>query len=1057
VGQTDARGSRLFIVDNSDSEWKVLRYLREWSDIATQFDIATGFFEIGGLLGLDGKWQQLDRIRILMGGDVTGRTRKAFLDALTGGASQKLDESIEREKETNDFLEGVPAVVAALRKGQIECRVYARDKFHAKAYITHGKHAVVGSAALVGSSNLTLPGITQNVELNIQIRREVEVLQDWFERHWKAAEDVTPEILRTVERHIREYSPFEVYAKSLQELFRGHAMTAVEWEKAGPENGGSHMWPVLDQYQREGYQALMQIARTYGGAFLCDAVGLGKTFIGLMLIERLVMHDRKRVLLLVPKSARADVWERLLRRYLPHVGGFRGGDFSSLVILNHTDLGRGGDFPYRLSRIKELADVLVIDEAHHFRNPGIRGDGAKKPSRYRQLFDLIEGPNGRKQVFMLTATPVNNRLDDVRHMIELFTQRDDGHFRSTLGINSLRGHFVRLNRALQAAMEGLDVDVTTAEMGMAEAEQVLRDDNLFRNAVEQRSRSYVRKSQLQAGSPLTLFPTREPPRVASYSVKRSYGRLLDKVEQAFEKEQPLFVLGTYYPLHYYKGPDSSIDPLAENRQKQVVGLIRTQFLKRFESSARAFEASCDTLLVKLLAWVTAQSQTEAEKRRLQAWKLRHADLIEYVHHRQTELWPEGGEECEEDRLSDEMAEEIQPLSRDEYRVEEMLADTYSDLDQLGVFLDELRKLDPRHDDKLQGLIKLLTSDSVLRREKVLIFSEFADTARYLAKQLQEGGIEGVEQLDSASKRDRSDVIRRFSPYYNDSSSAQLVSARRKEIRVLISTDVLSEGLNLQDCTRLINYDLHWNPVRLMQRIGRLDRRMDPEVEKHLVADHPEQAELRGKIVYWNFLPPDELEELLRLYTRVSHKTLRISKTFGIEGKKLLTPEDDYDALRDFEHAYEGTTTPIEEMHLELQKLFQDAPDLEAALDALPGRVFSGKRHPSEAARAVFFCYRIPRPDHSAKQEDGGFPWTEEAGETRWYLYDLASSAILEEPSEIIGFIRCKPDTPRHCTIERQTLVDIQKKIDRHVINTHMKSLQAPAGVRPILKAWMELS
>ncbi|GAH75615.1 unnamed protein product, partial [marine sediment metagenome] len=264
------------------------------------------------------------------------------------------------------------------------------------------------------------------------------------------------------------------------------------------------------------------------------------------------------------------------------------------------------------------------------------------------------------------------------------------------------------------------------------------------------------------------------------------------------------------------------------------------------------------------------------------------------------------------------------------------------------------------------------------------------------------------------KGDRSGIIRRFAPYYNGSSIADLAAEGRAEIRVLISTDMLSEGLNLQDATRLINYDLHWNPVRLMQRIGRVDRRMSPDVEAQIVADHPEQKDLRGKVAYWNFLPPDELEELLWLYGRVSNKVLRISKTFGIEGKKLLTPEDDFDALRNFNHTYEGTTTPIEKMHLEFQQMLKDNPDLAARLDALPGRVFSGKRHPSKDAKAVFFCYRIPRPDQSAQVKDGELPWTEDAGETKWYLYSLADETIVEEPSEIVDIIRSKPDTPRHC-------------------------------------------
>src|SRR5712691_92210 len=150
------------------------------------------------------------------------------------------------------------------------------------------------------------------------------------------------------------------------------------------------------------------------------------------------------------------------------------------------------------------------------------------------------------------------------------------------------------------------------------------------------------------------------------------------------------------------------------------------------------------------------------------------------------------------------------------------------------------------------------------------------------------------------------------------SAAALSQEGREEIRVLISTDVLSEGLNLQDASRMMNYDIHWNPVRLMQRIGRVDRRMNPEVEKRLTSDHPEVSSSRGKVSFWNFLPPEELNVILTLYTRVTQKTLLISKTLGIEGKKLLTPEDDYEALREFNHAYEGTRTAIEEMHLEFQ-------------------------------------------------------------------------------------------------------------------------------------------
>ncbi len=250
---------------------------------------------------------------------------------------------------------------------------------------------------------------------------------------------------------------------------------------------------------------------------------------------------------------------------------------------------------------------------------------------------------------------------------------------------------------------------------------------------------------------------------------------------------------------------------------------------------------------------------------------------------------------------------------------------------------------------------------------------------------------------------------------------------------------------------MINYDIHWNPVRLMQRIGRVDRRMNPEIEQRLIADHPEVASSRGRVSFWNFLPPDELNAILTLYTKVTQKTLLISKTLGIEGKKLLTPEDDYDALREFNHAYEGTRTAVEQMHLEYQALIQADPELEVRLRRLPGATFSGRKRPSKGVRGVFFCYALPAFDKETDE------FTEEAGTTRWYFYDMANNSILEEPGEIVDSIRSKPNTNRRCITEEKTLIDIRAKVLKHIKNTYLKRLDAPVGVKPALKCWMELN
>ena len=582
-------GSELFIVDNSDAEWKAARYLEDWCSISKAFDIATGYFEIGALLVLGDKWKQVAKIRILMGDEVSLRTKSAFAQGLQL-VRNKLDQSLETEKKTNDFLDGVPAIVEAIRSGQIECRVYRKDKFHAKCYLTHAKLEVVGSSALVGSSNFTKPGLTENIELNVQITgSQVKVLQEWYEERWAQSEDVTPEILKTVERHTQLFMPFEIYARSLMELHRKLEPTEPEFfEKQ------SMVYPKLDKYQRDGFHQLLKIADQFRGALLCDGVGLGKTFIGLMLLEYLIEKKRKRVLLIVPKAGRKPVWEKALKDYAPHLFGV----YSALQIYNHTDLTRGEsvdrNFPAEFRDVRDKADVVVIDEAHHFRNLGYAGTGDgiptrgdRAPSRYHKLYELI----GDKQVYLLTATPVNNKLTDLQHLLELFSRRQPDHFKQ-LGIHSLPGHIRKLDRQLRG---------DAIETNQLEMTQAMTQDDLCKALIVQRSRSFVRESQKLHGGSAAVFPEREPPKVAEYKLKTSYGKLLKMMEDAFEKEKPLFALAIYNPFDYMKAGIAKPDEFEKGRAGQVIALIRTQFLKRFESSAYAFEQSCNRMLKKLLA------------------------------------------------------------------------------------------------------------------------------------------------------------------------------------------------------------------------------------------------------------------------------------------------------------------------------------------------------------------------------------------------------------------------------------------------------------------------
>jgi len=1034
-------GGDLFIVDNSISGWTGLRYLKEWTEISIGFDIATGYFEVGALLALDTHWQKLGKIRILMGDETTIKTKKLLLHALKLKAEETIEANIEAVKADNPFLNGVAAIIDAIKSGQIECRIYNKSKFHAKAYITHPKSEAVGSKALVGSSNFTKPGLLQNVELNVQVQSPSEVaqLQAWYEEHWECSENISEDILQIIHRHMEAWLPFDIYSHALRELFRDREESANVWEE-----NESIMFPILDQYQKEAYWSLIKIANRFGGAFLCDGVGLGKTFVGLMLIERMV-REKKHVVLFAPKGAREGVWDPKLKELLPDLFGK---DFSNLAVFSHTDLNREGEWPERFKRIAEIADVIIVDEAHHFRNQGRPGDPktGEKRSRYYKFMDLLHEGNSNKKLFMLTATPINNKLTDLRHMIELFTNGDEAHFSRTLGVHNLRNHFNRLERELKnnlgAAADNIGENPTAITA-------FLESDQIFENLIVQRSRAYAIESQKKEHGVAAAFPQRQKPQVAEYSIFKTYGALLGLIERAFERSSPLFSLVVYNPLEYYLGDENEIDPFHRTRLRNVVTLIRTQFLKRFESSVYAFETSCDRLLRKLLAFLKIHCETDHEKQLLERWIAQNESILKYTSQKQLELWG-ADEEDDPELFPQELLEWWEKLKRDEYDVAAIINMTLLDLNELVKFLQETRKFMPERDDKLNKLKRMLKIKEFIGK-KVIIFTEFADTARYLEQNLRKAGIDGLARIDGGSAGTRYDAVQRFAPYYNSTSSAGLVEDGLKEIRVLIATDVLSEGLNLQDSTLLINYDIHWNPVRLMQRIGRVDRRMDPKVEAKLIEDHPDVKSDRGKVTFWNFLPPNELNTLLSLYSTVTRKTLLISETMGIEGRKLLTPEDDYEALREFNAGYEGERSLLENLQLELQELLKNIPDLKKRLDSFPSSIFSGRTEPSKGTTGVFFCYRLPTWDLDLED------FSTKNGPCQWYLYETKNNTILEEVSEIIASVKCSIEEPRRCTKEQETLIEIRKKVRKHIKDSYLKKVEAPISAKPKLLAWMEIN
>lgn len=991
-------------------------------------DLATGYFEIGSLIALDGAWQSLNAVRLLMGNEVTKATKEEIVEALR----RRDVNGIEWAKEEDDWraLEGLAAIQAALLRGQIEARVYTKAKFHAKAL--HFRTGGVVNHGIVGSSNFTRPGLTQNLELNLftSDNAQLKELAAWFEIAWNEADDVRPELLTIIEPHVREYLPFEIYLQAMRERFSSIEPGEAAWEK-----DQSRLYPELAKYQVDAYHDLMHIAKTWGGALLCDGVGLGKTFVGLMLIER-ARYERHKVLVIAPKSAIPSVWARYLSRYFPEDFGRYTDD---IRVLAHTDLGRaGGVSEEEIEKLSKRYDTIIVDEAHHFRVPN--------RNRSKKLKTLVKG----KRLFLLTATPINNTILDLYHLINYIAQDDQKKFQS-VNVPHLRRFFLNQEEGQ------LDSHRSVTEIQNGRLQEFLR------HVLVARTRRYVKSLELQE-DPKVRFPMRERPAVINYSLSATYGELFPKLLKAFGRDSEQLKL-VIYETEAFKA-ELSRDDKTLNEQSQVVALIRTMLLKRLESSQVALEASLEDLLLKHL-----QLLKELNRIMYEEWLAENQELLDVLgqHRRDRQKGSESASGGVNDQDAAEEEDDLPPTPYETKKIQQVKQDLEKfgkneptwyrglrhDIQVLSGLLRDLHRVTtPEHDAKLQAFLRQIESDQRLRADKFVIFSEFKDTARYLEKELKKRfPDDSIIEVDSdRNVENREQVIKRFAPYYNCENDRELEKALKEPIRILISTDVLSEGLNLQDANVIVNYDLHWNPVRLMQRIGRVDRRMDPTKPVNY-----------DKVCVYNFLPPEELEKVLGLHHTITGKLIAINRTLGIEAP-VLTAEDDFEAMDFYQNLGDGHLSIEETLRLKAHELAKRHPELWQQTFQYPNRIYSGKAvaavegaqahgpdlEKTGSGRYLFLCYRI------VSDYDRADPNAEPQRDAKWVMIDRDTGEITEDLMKMHEVIECAEGTPRKVEVPKEERTRLRKQVESELIDQVRFRSQIPARYKDELVCWMEV-
>lgn len=1022
-------------------------FLRRKCQSINQLDIATGYFEFSALnyLGTE-VWSGIDKIRILIGNGASAGARNEIVE-LEDIVKSITDDAGTDPKE----LESGKAIYRAFKENRIKFRISEhKNLFHPKLYLIQPRSESFDSKiALVGSSNFSYGGISNNVELNACIEEEAKVnkLQLWFDHAWEQGKPVTKLIEDRIppEWTSTKWDPYPIFVKAMAKFFGSNQTLDSTWyekDKSKAEKNlhlYSQMWPILDEYQKEAFQDLSNYAENWNGAFLCDGVGLGKTYTGLMLIEKFALKDSKRVLLISPKSVHDSVWVDKLETMLKHVPK------DKIKAIKTTDLTNFDED--EIASFKDV-EMIIIDEAHHFRN--------KKSQRYKRLEKIIK-TGMKKQVFFLTATPLNNDVYDLYNMISLFIESGDSTFKN-IGIHSLKGHF-----------DGLKRDV--------EGGKTLGENKIIREVIVQRSRSYVKES-MKIEKRDSVFPDPTPPKSITFKPSKNYLLLLRELEKAFKDNEKkgkecLLNFSIYNPYDYYIGAEEDQD---DTNRGSVVGLMGSGLLKRLESSTKSFHISCYKLLIKNLSWLEKFAPAKNSKKILNDWKNQNSEAL-------TNPSPTRFGEDEDD--SDSLDFEYNDFKRKvwpkkDWNLKGIVKDTYEDINVIAKLISATTAINSKEDEKIGALVEVLNSKNMSVSGKVIIFTEFVSTAEFLKMELDRR-IEGkvISVIHSNTSEDRKNVVKRFSPYYNGSSPQQLACAcdgngydangkahpagcqPEEEIDILISTDVLAEGLNLQDSVKLINFDIHWNPVKLMQRIGRIDRRLNSDIEKQIMDNHPERKADRGKIAYWNCLPPQKLEDLIGLQKIVEQKYKIIATLLGIEGGFGLTKSQNLKQLHDlytnadFSFGSSNLVDSLDSIRLEYNKMLQDDQSLisNPVLDGFDGD--SPHSDKKGSGKYAFFCYLIPQKfDGKWKNEKGEYV----KGECKWYLYDFDNpSQILHERYEmkkIFEVIKSVPKEKRVTNISAKELKTAEHSIQQYIDQSILKNRQVP--LKPRLQCSMTI-
>jgi superfamily II DNA or RNA helicase len=861
------------------------------------FDVLVGYFYTSGFYALYKSLESAEKIRILIGISTNKQTSTLIQEAQAPEQgilefshaetkmeySNKLASEMENSEDKADVEQGVGKFIEWLQSGKLEIKAYPSSNIHAKLYImtfVEGDKDV--GRVITGSSNFTEAGLVDNLEFNVELkdRNDFEFALANFNELWANAVDVKDKYIETIQNRTwlnNNIIPYELYLKFLYEYFKEKInIDKEEIDKKYLPEGFMDL-----AYQNEAVKDAKNKLDEYGGVFLSDVVGLGKTYIAAMLASQL---DGRHLVIAPPNLLLKDnpgSWPNVFSDFRVPA------DFESIGKLDHL-VDQGTD------KYKNI----FIDEAHRFRT--------EMNITYEMLAQICRG----KRVILVTATPLNNFPKDILSQIKLFQK---GKKSTIPTLPNLEGFFNGLDNRLHELDRQKDYDeyIQTVKENAREIR-----GKVLKYLIVRRTRAEIIKYFAEDLKQQKLkFPEVADPEPVLYQLNDKEDRVFSKtIELAATK----FSYSRYTPMLYYEGKITQPEELAQKNMRKFMKIL---LVKRLESSFYAFKKSLERFLASY-----EQFLREFEKGNVYGSKKYANKLFELL-------------ENDDDEAVQRLVDEDKAHR---YDASDFNAKFKKDLEQDLAILKQITELwkEIDRDPKLLTFLSILKNNETLKKNKLIIFTESKETADYMAEKLNEVFPHKVLSFSGSSGAPiRDKVIANF-------------DARAKfpkdDYRILITTEVLSEGVNLHRSNVVINYDIPWNPTRLMQRVGRINR-VDTKFDK---------------IFTFNFFPTVQSNDQIKLKEAAEYKIRAFIEMLGADAR-LLTEGEEIKSHDLFNRLTSKKTITGEDGEEEselkylqvIRNIRDNEPDLFEKVKRLPKKARTARLSPSSHGGSLVTYFR----------------------------------------------------------------------------------------------------